>query len=187
MRPLPFCLQGINPQGRIGRQAGFTLVEVIVAMVIIGILSALMSAGIANIIKGYIFTRGNADTALKGQIALTRISKELRTLDGVTSGSRTSITYSYYLRKTRVRSRTLSWDGISGSPLLLGDNIFGSKEHNILVDKVQEFILTYHTDFKDPGDTTWNSGDTLISATIRIQGPSGVNTDLSIRIAPRNL
>lgn len=178
MKPLPSYLPAIRLSPKTsGDQDGFTLVEVILAMVILGVLAALMSTGIANIIQGYIFTRDNADTALKGQVALTRITKELRSLDTVTAGTQTSITYSYKLRGTQISGRTLSWNGTAGSSLLLGGNV--------LVDGVENFILSYHLWFNDPGATSWNGTHTLINVTITLQGASNHNTSFSAQVVPR--
>lgn len=150
-------------------QKGFTMLEVIVAMVVMGIIAVLMSTGTANIIQGYIFTRDNAHTAMAGQIAMTRLQRELRSLDkeGVISENQTSITYDYIREGNQVKDRTLSWDGTAGSPLLLGKNI--------LVDNVQDFTLD------------WNDTYTLINVSISLKGASDIVSVFSTRVAPRNL
>jgi len=180
MKLLPFYLQN-NKKRKIlfFRQKGFTLVEVIVALVIIGILAAFMSTGIARIIEGYFFTRDNTDTALEGQVALTRVVKEFRSIDGVDKGNKTSITYSYNRDGKSIPGRTLSWSGAASSPLLLGGNT--------LVNNVSDFKITYHTKFNDPGDNTWNGNEQLISITLKLKGASDQVSSFSTRIVPRNL
>ena len=143
------------------------MVEVIVAMVVMGILAVLMSTGTANIIQGYIFTRDNAHTAMAGQIAMTRLQRELRSLNRVGPENQTSITYDYIREGNQVKDRTLSWDGTAGSPLLLGKNI--------LVDNVQDFTLD------------WNDTYTLINVSISLKGASDIVSVFSTRVAPRNL
>jgi prepilin-type N-terminal cleavage/methylation domain-containing protein len=62
---------------RLSNEKAFTLIEVIVSLVLIGILSAIAGLGLVQITQGYIFAKQNAETVQKAQIAMTRIVKEL--------------------------------------------------------------------------------------------------------------
>ena len=57
--------------------AGFTLVEVIASLVIVGILGAIAGMGIVTGMRGYLQAKENGHLAQKAQIALTRINREL--------------------------------------------------------------------------------------------------------------
>lgn len=154
--------------------------EVIVCLVIIGILGAVMSTGLARIIDGYLFSRDNADMALKGQVVLARMVKEFRSIDGVTAGTKTSLTYSYVKDGNSISNRILSWAGSTSSPLILGGNT--------LTEMVNDFELTYyHNDYNDPGDNTWDGTEKMIGITLKLTGASGQISLFSTRVKPRNL
>ena len=57
--------------------AGFTLVEVIASLVIVGILGAIAGMGIVTGMRGYLQAKENGHLAQKAQIAMTRIYREL--------------------------------------------------------------------------------------------------------------
>ena len=179
MKPLPFYLQNNKVKRKRFRQNGFTLIEVIVSILIIGILTTFVGTGIARIIEGYHFSRDNADTAMKGQLAVSRMVKELRSIDGLTVGTKTSITYSYNRDGVSVAGRTLSWAGSATDPLLLGGNL--------LVDNVNDFELTYHTGYNDPGDNLWNGTEDMIGISLKLKGASDQVSSFSTRLMPRNL
>ena len=63
--------------------AGFTLVEVIASLVIVGILGAIAGMGIVTGLRGYMQAKENGHLAQKAQIALTRINRELMELTDV--------------------------------------------------------------------------------------------------------
>ena len=71
--------------GRIGKThaAGFTLVEVIASLLIVGILGAIAGMGIVTGLRGYMQAKENGHLAQKAQIALTRINRELMELTDV--------------------------------------------------------------------------------------------------------
>jgi prepilin-type N-terminal cleavage/methylation domain-containing protein len=165
---------------------GFTLIEMIASIVIIGILAALVSIGVASIFEGYIFTKKNADTAMRAQIALTRLMKEFSSIDGVYSGTKTSITYSYYNEdgtSIPYPYRTVSWSGTPNAPapLLLGGNT--------LAENVSDFELKYYTSYNDAGDNLWeiSESEKIIGITLKIIGASDVVSSFSTRVIPRNL
>lgn len=160
--------------------AGFTLVEIIASMVVVGILAVLMSSGIATIIQGYLFAQNSNATTLKGEIAMTRIIRELRSVDQVTAGSENSITYQYNKNGTQISNRTLTWSGTAGDPLRMGDNI--------LVDGVNSFIFSFHSGYSDDtGDNVWDGDETLINVALTLNGAENINSTFEARIVPRNL
>ena len=62
---------------RMLNEKAFTLIEVIVSLVLIGIMAAIAGMGLMRIAEGYVFAKQNAETAQKAQIAIARIVKEL--------------------------------------------------------------------------------------------------------------
>lgn len=76
-----------------GKKNGFTLIEVIVSLVLIGILSAIAGMGLVQITEGYVFAKQNSETIQKVQIALARMVKELGTATSIASATAISIHY----------------------------------------------------------------------------------------------
>lgn len=164
---------------KIKSNQGFTLIEIIASLIIIGVLSAMFSVGIGKIFQGFVNSKDNADTSLKAQLALSRIAKELRSVDSVTSGGQTAITYSFIRDGVSVSNRTLSWSGTANDPLMLGSNI--------LAEDVNNFEIKYHTSYSDAGDTTWNGTEKMIGITLELTGALDVVSTFSIQVVPRNL
>jgi prepilin-type N-terminal cleavage/methylation domain-containing protein len=80
---------------------GFTLIEIIVAMTIMGLLVLLGSYGLQSAVDGYNLARDNAHLSQKAQAALDRLTIELSniTFNGalgrynITSGTSSSLSY----------------------------------------------------------------------------------------------
>ncbi len=68
------------------RQAGFTLVEIIASMLIVGVLAAIAAFGIATFMQSYATARENVAIAQKAGLAIERITLELR---GITEVDKT--------------------------------------------------------------------------------------------------
>ena len=75
------------------KEAGFTLIEVIVTMLIAGILASIAGLGIVQGVKGYVFASENAAMTQKADLAMARMSLELRDISEVTVASETKIEY----------------------------------------------------------------------------------------------
>ena len=116
------------------KESGFTLVEVIVTLVIVGIGAAVSGLSIMEGAKGYVFAKENAVTTQKAQLAIARMSREFLELSDVTSASSTEIQYvrdseSYIIR-------------FANSQVTIDDNV--------LIDKVSSFTLSYRNSGGNP-------------------------------------
>jgi prepilin-type N-terminal cleavage/methylation domain-containing protein len=126
---------------------GFTLIEVIVSLVLIGIMAAIAGMGLVKIAEGYVFAKQNAETAQKAQIAIARIVKELGAVCpppstsgclGITAASGTSVTYTRAessISPTPVTNNIM----LSGSTVKIG--LLGAE--TTLIDGVTGFTLAY--------------------------------------------
>lgn len=79
MTPLSF----IKDQMASVPQNGFTLVELIVTIVLVGIIGTFTTLFAYTGLNGYLRARDTSEGALKAQIALDRISLELREVDAI--------------------------------------------------------------------------------------------------------
>ena len=66
-------------------QKGFTLVELIVTIVLVGIIGTFTTLFVYTGLNGYLTVRDTSEGALKAQIALDRISLELRDINAITT------------------------------------------------------------------------------------------------------
>lgn len=153
--------------------------EVILSIILIGMLSVFMTVGITRIFEGYMFSKTNADMALKGEVAFARLVKELRSASSVSIGNGLNITYDYTKDGTTVSNRTLSWSGTIGDPLLL--------DGNILVESANDFELSYYSSHTGPGHTPYSpANDILIGVVLELPTVSGDVVRFSTRImSPR--
>ncbi len=76
-------------------EAGFTLIEIIASLVIVGIIATFSSLFLTLGLEGYEFTRNTADAALKAEMALNRLSLELRSLNSILAAPVTDTSLSY--------------------------------------------------------------------------------------------
>lgn len=112
------------------RKSGFTLIELVTAILIMSIVTVMAGTGLVQIAKGYLLAKKSTVAVEQAQIALTRMAKELSGIETISTASSTSLTY------TRGgTSHTLAWSGADQPLTLDGDT---------LIDKVQSFRLGYY-------------------------------------------
>ena len=75
------------------KQGGFTIIEMVISLVMLGILGVVTTMFLYTGIKGYMISKQTADGAMRVQIALDRINLELRKANDVTAATADSITY----------------------------------------------------------------------------------------------
>jgi len=73
--------------------AGFTLIEVIVSLVLMGIVGIIAAMGLVQGIKAYAITRTSSETVQQTEYALNRIKLEFMNMDTVTAASSESIRF----------------------------------------------------------------------------------------------
>ena len=131
-------------ENRITQSAGFTLIELVLTLVLIGIIGTFTSLFVYSGIRGYITTRQASEGALQAQIAMDRISLELRNINYFTSAPETTgpdLSLSY---KSAVLSgtRELKYDSTQNAILISVDN--GSNDYKLLKNVSScTLLLTY--------------------------------------------
>ncbi len=93
-------------QWKINNELGFTLIEMIAALVILGILAIALSSAIMYGVQNLSSARDAAQISQKAQLALARINRELINISAVSSATATQIDYT--LPQSIVPSCTLS-------------------------------------------------------------------------------
>lgn len=174
-------------------QKGFTLIEVIVTLVLVGITAVLAGMWIVSIVNGYIFAKMNSDTTQKAQLAVTRLAKEFVNINSITSASGSAITY------TRLDSSLNTTGPFSirvqnGNKLQLVDENTGTA--STLTDGVNGggFSLRYcNDDLDNSGNQTcatdWPATGTrrIIEITLIITGANNTPSTFVKRVVPRNV
>ena len=110
---------------------GFTLIEIIATLALIGVLGTIAAAFMGNLLSGYTLVKSNSSSALKAQMALNRISLELKDLSSLSAlTDNVSIAYENSLGD----NRTIRF---------AGSNIYiSTPADHLLIDGVSNFSLS---------------------------------------------
>ena len=152
------------------KENGFTLIEVIVSLLLIGIMAVLGGMFLVAIAQGYVFSQQNNRTSLNAQLALAKMVKEISSLGietgtitaaAVTAAGATSITYTYTDSVTGTVTHTIARNGTQ----IQFDGIR-------LVDSVAAFALAY---FDNTGTATATLANIRrVDIALTLQGAGGV-------------
>jgi len=177
-------LSFIKIQPSIRAQKGFTLVELIVTLVLVGIIGTFTTLFMYTGLNGYLRAKDTSEGALKAQIALDRISLELKditAIDAITPKSNpitaadSNINYS---TNTLPGSRKIIYDDSEKEISIDVDNL-----ENVLLDGVSNFTMT--AGYKD---LNYYSGGELEVEYIEVSFTVGdIERSFSTRIFPRNM
>jgi prepilin-type N-terminal cleavage/methylation domain-containing protein len=158
-------------------QDGFTLIEIIISLVLIGIIAAFSAMGVSSIVNGFLITRANAGTTQKGQLAMARLVREftcITSVDPAASGP-TSITFTSY-RQGVAGVHVVSWTA---------DTI--TMDGDILTDNVAGLDLGYFDSYSGAKQGTWASSRRMIQVTLSLKGANNAVSVFTDRVIPRNL
>jgi prepilin-type N-terminal cleavage/methylation domain-containing protein len=165
------------------KNGGFTLLEVIVVLVLVGIISVVGGMGIVRGVQGYIFARDNSAMTQKAQLALSRMSREMMEISSVTTAGGTSIAFT--------SPRGVRTIGLDGSSIKVAEGATTLTNGDTLVDSVYSggFTLTYSN---SDGSTWVVANDIKLLARIDIvlrlarQDVSGGYLEFTTTVNPRN-
>jgi len=155
---------------------GFTLIEMIAVLLIVGVLALMTTSALAPLAEGYLLARDNADAAQTLAFATARLTREFSSITNVLSGTARTITYEHLDQDGVLRRRTLTWSGTAGTPLTLDDVA--------LLDDILNLEFRYYTAPGQPAQAAWTATSREIETSIRLV--SDVNPCI-FRIRPRNL
>lgn len=144
---------------------GFTLIEIIATLVIVGILSALAGVGIIHIANGFVFQKRVGEAVQKGQIVMSKIVKELGEMTSVTA---TGATYIRYLRDAAPHNISLS-----GSNILF--------DGDVLTDDVSSFQLKYYN-LHDSIATGYSSTTGIVEISVSLSVLDGIDKTFKNRV-----
>jgi prepilin-type N-terminal cleavage/methylation domain-containing protein len=164
----------IKIRSAIRPQKGFTLVELIVTLVLVGIIGTFTTLFMYTGLNGYLKAKDTSEGALKAQIALDRISLELKDINNISEfNSDTNINYT---SETLPGSRKII---LNGNKIDLDvDN-----NPNTLLDAVVSFDLkTTYTDLND-----YSGGDREVESISVGFVVEGIERPFNARIFPRNM
>jgi len=176
----------VSEQG-INKQLGFTLLEGIVALILVGIITVFAGMFISTGVKGYVFAKENAVLVQKAQLAMARISRELLEMSEVVSADEDQITFEgingliYTIQRVDNVIYLNDDSKGPGSPLI----------ENIATYDTGESFLSFMKADKSP----WSAGDDfddlyMIKILLKVARPSGVEVTgdliLTAIVNPRN-
>ncbi len=168
------------------KQAGFTLIEIIVTLMLSGILASFAGFGIVSAVKGYLFAKNNTIIAGKAQVAMSRMTRELLDLRDVphpAANPSSSIEFDKALEKAAI--------GQSGTEIKLKKGSLGATLDYTTGDVLANQVGSLRFAFKK-GSADWAAGDdiTLLSHIVISLTMSGVgegsNYTFTTTVSPRN-
>jgi prepilin-type N-terminal cleavage/methylation domain-containing protein len=126
-------------------QSGFTLVEVVIVIILMGILAVGLSMGLVKGVQNYVFASQATQLSQKAQVALARIEKELIDVTAITSISSSQVDYtrSYSPPSCQLPA------GCQYRIQMLNNNIYIEGispvlSQQVLIDNVANFTLTFY-------------------------------------------
>jgi prepilin-type N-terminal cleavage/methylation domain-containing protein len=154
------------------RQQGFTLIEVIAVLLLMGIVALALATTMVTAVEGYLFTKDSADGAQKAQLALARIGKELLQANTITTATSTTVAYttpagSFQIAKNSDVITLEKTDSPAYAPQIMLDNV----ETNY---GTESFLV-----FEKLDGSTWTPADAInilhaVKITLKLTGASGM-------------
>jgi len=181
----------IDKRKVIESKKGFTLIEVIAVLLIVGVMAALGGLGMVQAVKGYLTVKQNAAITQKAQLAMSRITKEIIEMVNVPSAASSTVLPITNCSANVCEVRTVGLD--SGAvKIAFGSNTLANGD--TLMDNVRNFTLRYCsgsiTGASACSLTSWPSGDDIhlsaVDVSLTIANPNGGNLTFLNRISPRN-
>jgi prepilin-type N-terminal cleavage/methylation domain-containing protein len=176
---------------------GFTLIEMIVVLVLVGIITVFAGMGIVRVTQGFLFTKENAATLQKGQMVMARLIKEFTVIKSIDEDSDAD---SMEFKAQKWFPGEPSSTEVTGKiEVDLGSlNLTLNGNTHTLTDNVDNdndsgFSLKYYaadgTTECAPDGTTECAPESakIIQITLRLEGAEGITSEFTSRVTPRNI
>lgn len=156
-------------------EKGFSLIEVIISMVLVGLLAAVAGMGIVAGAQSYVMAKENAATNQKVQLAMSRLNREFTELTSITSADSNSIVYSniygnFAIARVgdaiKIVSGTQVPTDSTGDPLITGITSFTlsynggsgwSASNDLKTLQTIRIVIVYHRTDKNVNDVTFTT------------------------------
>lgn len=165
-------------------QSGFTLLEVIVSLILVGIMTAVAGLGIVQATRAFIFTKEATVIGQKGDLAMTRLRRAVQNLTAVVgTPSATSLT----IRRLEKGSDVTETYTLTGNNLMLTDS-GGTNTAQILSDMVQTLTFTYRQADGTVWSPSYNDSSDLatVDVSMTLRGTGGSSVTYADKVVPRN-
>lgn len=129
-------------------QRGLTLLELVLAMAILGILGVLVFSSLTMGARGFMSSRADVEATQRARLALTRLAMDLRGLTAVSSAQPFSLTFTD-------KDGTNTVVALSGANLTLNGNLLAE---NLGTYPSGVNLFTYR---RADGATAWTTGTSL--------------------------
>jgi len=168
-------------------ESGFTLIEIIVSLVLVGMMAAIAGMGIVTGTKGYVLAKENSHMAQKAQIAVARIQRELMELTEIAARQ---VDPAFIIYDNTTGRHAIARDGSDVKMYFYlgpGATTLPAGAGDILVDNVNNFTLSYFR-----GTNIWGGVDIQLLSAIKADlaldrsDGSGDTVTFSITANPRN-
>jgi len=163
----------MHPENYRHRGNGFTLLEVILVLALVGIVGTIAMFGLLNLTRSFTFVKGSGVATAKAQLAMLRLGKEFVGIKSAV-GNATSLNFTA-VRPAGDVNHTVAW---VGSNLLF--------DGDILTDQVLNFNLSYYDTYDGTAATNWGGASKIIGFSLTVSGPEGINLAFQTRITTRN-
>jgi prepilin-type N-terminal cleavage/methylation domain-containing protein len=143
---------------QIKENLGFTLIEVIVTLVLVGILAATAGMGIVSSVTGYLMAQENATVSQKAELTLRRITLELREAESIYSCN--SDDSDYVVIDGKNEGHDYIYIKLVGNEIkmLSGTTPPNESTGDVLVSGVNSFSLDFYR-YNDTDTPTWVPAD----------------------------
>lgn len=172
------------------KQAGFTLIEIIVVLIIGGIMMTVAGMAIVTGMKGYLFAKDNASITRNAQLAMTRLSRELMELTTISDYTSSQVSYKRPDDSGNSITLTIYLDS-NDDTIKIASGVVPSGG-DILVNRVNNFTLDFYSGNSGSASyPVWLEGDDIrdlshIKIDLDLERTSGSIISFSTTVNPRN-
>jgi prepilin-type N-terminal cleavage/methylation domain-containing protein len=168
-------------------RAGFTLIEIMVSLVLVGLIASIAGTSVLTATRGYVFARENNAITQKAQLALNRLNREFIELSDIRDANSTCVVYESPYGRRAVAS-------VGGAIRYFPDYASATcptSGGDILVDGVQSFSILYNP---NPNGTAslWSLGQDIrnlfaLNVQLALARPdTGGTVPFFTTVSPRN-